>query len=120
MSRSPVSSLEDSNKISVSAGAKPHCLEGVLATQQNFGRASEVLNIAQPALSRQVRLLEDELGVQLFERHSRGSTPTPEGVLLLERASALLRTAEQLKFDIAGLRRAPQGLVVLGLSPALA
>ena len=92
----------------------------VLATQQHFGRASEVLRIAQPALSRQIKLLEEEFGVQLFERHSRGSSLTPEGALLLEGASHLLRTAEQLKSDIIGLKGAPRGTVVVGLSPALA
>ena len=51
-----------------------------LATQQNFNRAAEVLHIAQPALSRQIKLLEDELDVVLFERHPRGATPTQEAI----------------------------------------
>jgi LysR family nitrogen assimilation transcriptional regulator len=91
-----------------------------LATQQNFNRAAEVLHIAQPALSRQIKLLEDELDVVLFERHPRGATPTQEAIQLLDRANFLLRYAEQLKFDMQGLHSAPKGPVALGLSPGLA
>lgn len=92
----------------------------VLATLQHFGRASTALHIAQPALSRQIRLLEEELGVRLLERHVRGATPTPEGLVLLDRASFLLRYADQVKVDIADLAASPRGLVALGLTPALA
>jgi LysR family nitrogen assimilation transcriptional regulator len=91
-----------------------------LATQQNFNRAAEVLHIAQPALSRQIKLLEEELGVVLFDRHIRGATPTAEALQLLERATFLLRYAEQMKFDMIGLRSAPKGPVALGLPPGLA
>ncbi|AQV98149.1 LysR family transcriptional regulator [Cupriavidus necator] len=92
----------------------------VLATHGNFGRAAAVLHIAQPALSRQIRLLEEELNVRLLERHARGATPTAEGLVLLDRASFLLRYAEQVKVDIADLAASPRGLVALGLTPALA
>ncbi|MFJ4291398.1 LysR substrate-binding domain-containing protein [Cupriavidus sp. NPDC089707] len=92
----------------------------VLATLQHFGRASAALHIAQPALSRQIRLLEEELGVRLVERHVRGATPTPEGLVLLDRASFLLRYADQVKIDIADLAASPRGLVAVGLTPALA
>ena len=91
-----------------------------LATQQNFNRAAEVLHIAQPALSRQIRLLEEELDVNLFDRHPRGATPTQEALEFLDRADFLLRYAEQLKFDMQGLHSTPKGPVALGLSPGLA
>lgn len=91
-----------------------------LATKGHFGRAAEALHIAQPALSRQIRLLEEELNVKLVERHVRGATPTPEGLVLLDRASFLLRYADQLKVDIANLAASPRGLVTVGLTPALA
>jgi LysR family nitrogen assimilation transcriptional regulator len=91
-----------------------------LATKGHFGRAAEALHIAQPALSRQIRLLEEELDVKLVERHVRGATPTPEGLVLLDRASFLLRYADQLKVDIANLAASPRGLVTVGLTPALA
>ncbi|MGE8158946.1 LysR family transcriptional regulator [Paraburkholderia sp. NPDC080076] len=92
----------------------------VLAAHQHFGRAATVLHIAQPALSRQIQLLERELGVRLVERHSRGASLTPEGALLLERAVFLLRYCDQIKGDIMDLQGTPRGLVALGLPPALA
>ena len=92
----------------------------VLATQQHYGRAASVLHVAQPALSRQIQLLEEELGVQLFERHARGATPTAEALFLLERASFLLRYAEQIKQDMTALQRDARGPVVIGMSPGLA
>ena len=92
----------------------------VLASHQHFGRAAAVLHIAQPALSRQIQLLESELGVQLVDRHSRGASLTPEGELLLERSTFLLHYTDQIKVDIMDLRGTPRGPVTLGLPPALA
>ncbi|MDN4587513.1 LysR family transcriptional regulator [Xenophilus aerolatus] len=91
-----------------------------LATQQHYGKASEVLHVTQPALSRQIRLLEEELGVKLFERHARGAAPTDEARLLLERALFLLRYAEQTKADLLAMQREPRGPVAIGMSPGLA
>ena len=92
----------------------------VLAAHQHFGRAAAVLHIAQPALSRQVQLLEAELGVKLVERHSRGASLTREGELLLDRATFLLRYADQIRVDIMDLQGTPRGTVALGLPPAFA
>jgi LysR family nitrogen assimilation transcriptional regulator len=91
-----------------------------LATQRSFGRAAAVLRIAQPALSRQIKLLEEELGVQLFDRHVRGAAPTAEALLLLERATFLLRYAEQVKMEMLAIRQVPKGPVSLGLPPSVA
>ena len=91
-----------------------------LATQQHYGKAAAVLHVTQPALSRQIRLLEEELGVQLFERHARGAAPTDEAHLLLERAVFLLRYAEQIKADLLARQSAPRGPVAIGMSPGLA
>lgn len=92
----------------------------VLAAHQHFGRAAAVLHIAQPALSRQVQLLEAELGVKLVERHSRGASLTREGELLLDRATFLLRYADQIRVDIMDLQGTPRGTVAVGLPPAFA
>jgi LysR family nitrogen assimilation transcriptional regulator len=90
-----------------------------LAAQQHFGRAADVLHIAQPALTRQIQLLEEELGVVLFERHPRGAALTEAGVLLQSRAEFLLRYAQQLRDDMHAYQCEPAGTVAVGLSPGM-
>jgi DNA-binding transcriptional LysR family regulator len=65
-----------------------------IAEERSFTRASERLWVAQPGLSTQIRRLESELGVLLFERHSRGVSLTRAGALFLERARAALAAAD--------------------------
>ncbi|KOV79103.1 LysR family transcriptional regulator [Nocardia sp. NRRL S-836] len=67
-----------------------------VAEQRNFGRAAEVLHIAQPVLSRQIRALEAELKVRLFDRSSKGTELTPAGAALLADARPLLAQASAL------------------------
>lgn len=75
----------------------------VLAEHLNYGRAAEALHIAQPVLSRQIRALENELGVQLFLRDRRKVELTAAGVQLLADATPLLSgaTALQRRVNIA-------------------
>jgi len=68
-----------------------------IAEERSFTRAAERLWVAQPGLSVQIRRLETELGVQLFERRTRGVDLTEAGTLFLERARAALAAA-----DLAG------------------
>jgi DNA-binding transcriptional LysR family regulator len=65
-----------------------------IAEERNFTRAAERLWVAQPGLSTQIRRLESELGVRLFERHARGVELTAAGELFLERARAVVAAAE--------------------------
>ena len=61
-----------------------------VARERNFTRAAERLHVAQPALSRQVKLLERELGVELLHRTTHEFELTEAGEFLLERGPALL------------------------------
>jgi DNA-binding transcriptional LysR family regulator len=67
-----------------------------VADELHFGRASEKLHIAQPVLSRQIRSLEDQLGVKLLERSTRGTSLTPVGESVLVDARSLLLAATAL------------------------
>jgi DNA-binding transcriptional LysR family regulator len=67
----------------------------VVADYRHFGRAAEVLRIAQPSLSRQIRRLEQQLGARLLDRTPQGSRLTEAGEVFLPRAKALLRSAAQ-------------------------
>ena len=67
-----------------------------VARERNFTRAAERLHIAQPALSRQVKLLEQELGVALLHRTTHEFELTEAGEFLLERGPVLLSAAEEL------------------------
>src|SRR3989449_7603608 len=69
----------------------------------NFTKAAAQLRVAQPALSRQVQDLEDEIGVDLMKRSPRGVTLTAEGKLFLDEVRELLRRAD----ESVGKGRAP-------------
>lgn len=81
--------------------------------------AAERLNIAQPALSRVVKALEDELGVALLRRHGRGVMPTEEGIRLARRAKAILEDVTEMAGEISGNRTPLSGTVTLGLPPTV-
>lgn len=82
-------------------------------------RAAEQLFVAQPALGMQVRQLEEDLGVALVERHSRGITPTRAGALLHERARSILALVEDARREVSACDREESETLRLGLTPAL-
>lgn len=86
----------------------------------SFTRASMALNVAQPALSRQVRLLEVELRQNLLVRNGRGATPTEAGRLLLAHGRGILHQVERAREELGRVRGALAGRVAIGLPPSLA
>jgi LysR family transcriptional regulator, benzoate and cis,cis-muconate-responsive activator of ben and cat genes len=70
----------------------------------HVGRAAESLRVAQPAVSRQIRNLEDELGVRLFERTPRGMKLSPEGRVFLEHARAILEKVADARRSVVRSR----------------
>jgi DNA-binding transcriptional LysR family regulator len=86
-----------------------------IAEERSFTRAAERLWVAQPGLSTQIRRLESELGIQLFERHTRGVDLTDAGELFLERARTALAAADAARSTGQDLQDGLVGSVRLGI-----
>jgi len=91
-----------------------------VAEMGSFTRAAIALNVAQPALSRQVRLLEVELRQTLLKRNGRGASPTEAGLLLLEHGRGILHQIERTHEALGRARSGLTGRVALGLPPSVA
>jgi DNA-binding transcriptional LysR family regulator len=85
----------------------------------NFTKAAAQLRVAQPALSRQVQDLEDEIGVDLMKRIPRGVTLTAEGKLFLEEVRELLKRADESVEKVRALARGEYGELHIGYAPSL-
>ena len=85
----------------------------------NMTRAAEQLHVAQTALGMQIRQLEEDLGVALLVRHSRGVEPTKAGSLLYVRAHAILKEIEETRKEVRACEREGSEAIRLGITPAL-
>jgi LysR family nitrogen assimilation transcriptional regulator len=85
----------------------------------SFTRASGFLQIAQPALSRQIRSLEVELRQTLFERNGRGVTLTEAGKRLLEHGRGILQQVDRARQDMEDQRGAASGHLSVGMPPSV-
>jgi LysR family nitrogen assimilation transcriptional regulator len=91
-----------------------------VAEHGSFSKAALVLDVAQPALSRQVRALETELRETLLVRTGRGVTLTPAGSRLLEYCQDILHLVSLAKEDLSAHRYEPVGQITVALPPTLA
>jgi LysR family nitrogen assimilation transcriptional regulator len=80
-------------------------------------KTSENVHVAQPALGLHIRKLEEELGLQLLERHSRGIRVTEAGALLAEHAEVILRYVDKAKEEMKNYAKVPSGHISIGLTP---
>lgn len=83
-------------------------------------RASDILHIVQPAISRQIKLLEEELGAPLFDRERHGMVMTPAGHRFAERARRALKEIDLGKEEISPKSHSIAGSVVVGFLPSAA
>ncbi len=83
-------------------------------------KAADRLHIAQTAVGRQVKLLEDEFGKPLLERHPRGMSPTPAGQRLQLYATELLQSVEEIHHRMIGDQETVKGRAMLGVPTTLA
>lgn len=91
-----------------------------VAEAGSLSRAAAALHMSQPALSRQVLLLEEELGQRLFERTGRGVQATESGTALLAHARGIFDLAERARVDMRERQASPRGKLTVGLPPRLA
>jgi LysR family nitrogen assimilation transcriptional regulator len=82
----------------------------------SFSRAASAIHVAQPALSQQIAQLEEQLGVSLLLRSSRGVRPTAAGDVFYREASSILRRLQQLPGIARSGARTTKGIVRLGMS----
>lgn len=85
-----------------------------------FSRAAAVLHVSQPTLTRQVKLLEQAVGLRLLERTGRGAVPTEAGVALVAHAQDILARIDGALRDMQERQREPKGVLTVGLPPRLA
>lgn len=85
-----------------------------IAREENITKASQTLHVSQPALSRQMMQLEEELGVKLFIRSNHNIVLTEDGLLLKRRAQELLSLADKTKRDFINKDKELSGEVTIG------
>ena len=106
------------------AGSKPFSMElkqleyflGV-AESGSFSKAAIRLSVAQPILSRQIKLLESELGVELLYRNGRGVVVSEAGKVLETYARSVVGLVEKAQSEIGSLKAEPRGRVAIAMPP---
>lgn len=90
-----------------------------ISKTMSFRKAGELLNLTQPAVSAQIKSLEDEFGTTLVDRN-QPVTLTDSGRLFLEHAEKILRVVDDLKQRLADLQQTPQGHIHIGTTTSIA
>ena len=90
-----------------------------VAESGSFTKAATTLNIAQPALSKQIRLLEADLGVLLFNRDGRGVETTAAGRELVQRAGVLFNDLYDMRRSVMKYQDIVEGNITIGIMPML-
>jgi len=91
-----------------------------VARQKNFAKASQAVFVSQPALSMQIKKLEETLGVDIFERDKQNFLITPAGEEILKKAEIILRESEELKNIAKTFKDPMQGEIKIGAFPTVA
>jgi DNA-binding transcriptional LysR family regulator len=91
----------------------------IVAEEENVTRAAARLHVSQPGLSRQIRDLEEELGVPLFYHRAKSLKLTEAGHLFLEEARAVLQRTEEAMRTVRDFASGPEGVIHVGFAPSL-
>lgn len=88
-----------------------------LGEQGNLTQVAKMMNITQPALSKWLTQFEEEVGMPLFERHSKGLRPSEGGKLLLQHAQRLINDMSRSQYEIERFKQGGLGSLMIGCSP---
>ncbi len=88
--------------------------------RKNLSKAAEAIPLSQPALTRSMKTLEDQLGVSLFDRHARGATPTAAGERLYHHAKSILAECARAQRDASQPIGELSGMVSIGIGALFA
>lgn len=91
-----------------------------VAKYQSFTRAAEALYMTQPAVTFQIKQLEEHFNTRLLDRGYGKVTLTPAGEIVLDYAERILGISAEMEDEVAGLTQEPNGVVTVGLSPTIA
>lgn len=91
-----------------------------VAREKNFARASQKVFVSQPALSMQIKKLEDNLGVNIFERDKQNFLVTPVGAEIIKKAEIILRESEEIKNIAKNSKDPNRGEIKIGAFPTVA
>ena len=91
-----------------------------VAREKNFARASEKVFVSQPALSMQIKKLEETLGVEIFERDKQNFLITPVGVEIVKKAEIILQESEEIKKIAKNSKDPHKGEIRIGAFPTVA
>ncbi len=85
----------------------------------SLSKAAVLMSVAQPVISRQIKRLEAELGVELFYRNGRGTVLSEEGKRLVVHVRSAMDALQQARSEIAAARSTPRGIVVIAMPPSI-
>jgi len=88
-----------------------------IASSGSINGAAKALHVTQPAVTKAMQELEADFGVRLLERNPRGVVPTAEGEVLLRRAKTVVRELERAQEEMAQIKGAREGTLVIGITP---
>src|SRR5690606_39648506 len=90
-----------------------------ISKTMSFRKAGELLNLTKPAVSAQIRSLEEEFGAVLVDRN-QPVTLTDAGELFLEHAEKIIAIVDELKLRLSDIQDTPQGIIRLGTTTSIA